>query len=412
MVTTYLDWSSELWPAFPEIFPGRTPPLLAQTLAQRPGRISTPIRAAISQQYTRDLTVRFRQIELEHQLYDLFVDLDVELRWDPDDLPSSPAASLSRSSLVSRTLIPRAFGTMPSLQSPTPALELLLDDELALPRLLIEGGPGQGKSTITQMAAQIYRERLLGHSNSPSRNPTWNSISKARLPIRLELRHFAEWLSDNPDASLEQYIVTLVSRDSGGGTVTVDHLHEFAQDSALILLLDGLDEIGSDRLRDKVLDTALATINRFDTGLRADLRVVLTTRPPALTGRRDKLNTFTRAVLAPMAPARVNEYLDRWLTVQTTTSDDRERIRDSFAARRSDQHVDALARNPMQLSVLLNLIRLKGEAFPDQRADLYREYFRTVIDRDVEKGAALFRRKLSGSFIRIYVNGHSLVGTL
>src|ERR1019366_841007 len=43
----------------------------------------------------------------------------------------------------------------------------------------------------------------------------------------------------------------------------------------------------------------------------------------------------------------------------------------------------------MQLSVLLHLIRLKGEAFPDRRAELYREYFKTVIDRDVEKSPAL-----------------------
>ena len=43
----------------------------------------------------------------------------------------------------------------------------------------------------------------------------------------------------------------------------------------------------------------------------------------------------------------------------------------------------------MQLSVLLQFISLKGEAFPDRRADLYREYFQIVIDRDVEKSPAL-----------------------
>jgi len=47
----------------------------------------------------------------------------------------------------------------------------------------------------------------------------------------------------------------------------------------------------------------------------------------------------------------------------------------------------------MQLSVLLHLIRLKGEAFPDKRAELYREYFKTVIDRDVEKSPDLRRNR-------------------
>ena len=43
----------------------------------------------------------------------------------------------------------------------------------------------------------------------------------------------------------------------------------------------------------------------------------------------------------------------------------------------------------MQLSVLLQLIYLKGEAFPDRRAELYRDYFQIVIDRDVEKSTEL-----------------------
>jgi hypothetical protein len=38
---------------------------------------------------------------------------------------------------------------------------------------------------------------------------------------------------------------------------------------------------------------------------------------------------------------------------------------------------------------LLHFIRLKGDAFPDHRAELYKEYFQIVIDRDVEKSPAL-----------------------
>ena len=47
----------------------------------------------------------------------------------------------------------------------------------------------------------------------------------------------------------------------------------------------------------------------------------------------------------------------------------------------------------MQLSVLLHFIRLKGDAFPDHRAELYKEYFQIVIDRDVEKSPALRQRR-------------------
>ena len=47
----------------------------------------------------------------------------------------------------------------------------------------------------------------------------------------------------------------------------------------------------------------------------------------------------------------------------------------------------------MQLSVLLQFIYLKGEAFPDRRAELYRDYFQIVIDRDVEKSPELRKHR-------------------
>ena len=82
-------------------------------------------------------------------------------------------------------------------------------------------------------------------------------------------------------------------------------------------------------------------------------------------------------------------HLERWTSAVCSDASDRERVIDSFNKRKSEQHVQALVKNPMQLSVLLHFIRLKGEAFPDRRAELYREYFKTVIDRDVEKSPHL-----------------------
>ena len=293
-------------------------------------------------------------------------------------------------------------------------LELIIDDEFGMRRILLEGGPGQGKSTITQMAAQIYRQRLLRRGTPSAREANWHQISKTRLPIRIELRSLAEWLSATPDGTLEQYIAHVVGRDAGGASVAVEDVHSFIERSSIILLLDGLDEIGSDMLRDRILDAVMTTIKRFEEDLGADLRVVLTTRPPALTGRRDKLDGFSRAVLGPMEPRRINDYLERWLTAQIKNPEERDRIRESFEGRRHDPHVDALARNPMQLSVLLQFIYLKGEAFPDRRAELYRDYFEKVIDRDVEKSRDLRKNRglIEGlhSFLGFHFHGATETG--
>ena len=388
-ILAFLDWHPAIWPAFPEIFPGGVPPLLARIFTPESSGLSRPIRAAVSHQRSRDLIIKFRQVRLERQLSDLFVDLDVDIKLDADYLTVNPPKGLVPTAVDPRIAPVPPFDLVKPLESPTAALELLINDEVGLPRILLEGGPGQGKSTITQMAAQIYRHRLLGDGPDGFRDPTWRIVTKARFPIRLELRQFGEWLFDRPGGTLEQYIARVITRDSGGATVTVEQLQDLVADGSVILLLDGLDEIGSDKLRDQVLDAVSETIGRFEDGLNADLRVVVTTRPPALTGRREKLEGFSRAILTPMASERVDKYIDRWLVTQITDKEERNRILESFRARRNDLHMEALTKNPMQLSVLLHFIYLKGEAFPDRRAELYRDYFQAVIDRDVEKSREL-----------------------
>lgn len=413
-ITTFLDWSPSLWLSFPEIFPGGTPPFLAQTTGKNEGTLPTTFRLAIQEQTRKDMTVKFRQVELEQQLLDLFVDLDVDF---PMSTKSVVRLAKRRSAGFPRfrhSATTHAFNPQRAYPVPSTALELLIDDEFAAPKIILEGGPGQGKSTVTQMAAQIYRQSLLQEPAYASRNPTWFHLAKPRLPIRLELRPFADWLSSAENGTLEQYIAQVIGQDAGGASVNVTDIQTALGNSPVILFLDGLDEVGSDALRDAVLEAVADTIRRFESGLGVDLRVVLTTRPPALAGRREKLEGFTRVALAPLSSGRMNEYLNRWLEVQISEESDRTQIGDSFRARRKEPHVEALARNPMQLSVLLQFIHLKGDAFPDRRAELYHDYFQKVIDRDVEKSRELGeKRRLVEelhSFLGFYFHGQTEMG--
>ncbi len=390
-ITASLDWAPQLWPAYPELFPGNVPPLLGMATTEHSEGLSRTLKLAIAQQYDRDSQVRFRQIELEKRLLDLFVDLDIGRVFDTDETSRIPHSRLY--SRPNRDLILSDGGSSRTHGLHDSVLHLLLDDDRSIPRILLEGGPGQGKSTITQMAAQVYREKILGKHDSESREPTWHRTCKLRIPIRLELRDLAHWISQNSEGTLEQYIALTLARESGGATLLPADIHSLLEHSSTILLLDGLDEIGNDTLRDQVLDAALAAISRFETTLKTDVRVVLTTRPPAVLGRWSKLKGFIRVVLAPMDAERIDDYLERWLQAHIPTSEDRDRIRASFNSRRDDSHVEALARNPMQLSVLLQFIYLKGEAFPDRRAELYRDYFQIVIDRDVEKSPELRKHR-------------------
>jgi NACHT domain len=373
-VFSWLDQSPQVWSTFAELFPGNVVPLLGQVAGPAPQGLPRSVRIAVETQSKRDGIIRFRQINLEQRLSKLFVDLDV---YGPE---------LNRAAI--RDVVLRA-GQTQYYWSPDHGVSCIgvLASELAGPRrIILEGGPGQGKSTVSQMLAQLYRSRLL--NTEAEYRHIWESIPQARFPFRLELRAFAEWLGTT-DSSVEQFLAAIFSKDAGGGVITVENLHTIVENQPVILILDGLDEVGSDDLRDLVISKILDCLNRFETSLKADLRVVLTTRPPAIAGRISKLAGFVRAQILPLSDEKVDNFVRRWTEVQCDDSDERQQVSNSFKKRKSEQHVRALVKNPMQLSVLLHFIRLKGEAFPDRRAELYREYFKTVIDRDVEKSPRL-----------------------
>ena len=404
-IITHLDQMPSVWNSFPEMFAGGIVPFLARVVDQTSEGLPRAIRLAVNHQYEQDSNVKFRQIELEQSLSKLFVDLDIDIR----DLSKNAQRKLMDTesrwheqlhldeddSDVSKLYLERQLRLRDArYRSPLSALRILLDDnsQTSIRKLILEGGPGQGKSTLTQMAVQIYREQLLCRNDIAPEN-RWLPPKKLRLPFRIELRRLAEWLSINSGNSIEEYLSVTIKQDSGGSEVSVDDIHTAVEKSPVLLIFDGLDEIGSDKLRDDVLKTIMECISRFEGGLQTDLRVVITTRPPALTGRRESLIDFERLALAPMEANRIEEYVTRWLTVQIREKEERDRIRQSFERRQDEPHVEALARNPMQLSVLLQFIGLKGEAFPDRRAELYRDYFQIVIDRDVEKSPELRKNR-------------------
>ncbi len=404
-VEALLDQMPQLWTSFPSLFAGGKVPFLAQVSFQGNKGLPRAIRLAIERQFQRDSIIKFRQIDLEKQLHRLFTGLDISIQHltteDQRKLMTNIHLSFLKYELASNYTISdeeavigeQAFHLIEAafLRSPGnfDALNILLDENTDVThKIILEGGPGQGKSTLTQMVIQIYRQQLL---NKKDMDPEgrWSPPGKSRLPLRIELRLFAEWLTKGNGDSIEEYLAFTISRDSAGSTVVVDDIHNMVENTPIMLVLDGLDEVGNDTVRNDVLTKIAECIYRFEDNLGADMRVIITTRPPTVSNCKEYLIDFKRFPIAPMSSSRIKNYVQRWLSVQLQDEDDRKDIGESFEKRQNEPHVQALSKNPMQLSVLLHFIRLKGAAFPDRRAELYREYFRTVIDRDVEKSASL-----------------------
>lgn len=237
-VEAYLDQMPSLWKSFPTMFAGGIVPFLSIVTEQNTAGLPRLVRLALERQYRSEGMIKFRQIELERSLARLFVDLDVSLQYLTDEEREHLTFTVRRqargsSSLTSRNDEDRrqysgylAESRHLALAS---ALSVLINEtDHALGKVILEGGPGQGKSTITQIAAQIYRQQILRNDHLDPEG-RWSPPRKSRLPFRIELKSFAEWLNKDPDTSVEAYLAHLIKRDSGGGEINVDKIHSFVE---------------------------------------------------------------------------------------------------------------------------------------------------------------------------------------
>jgi hypothetical protein len=72
-------------------------------------------------------------------------------------------------------------------------------------RVVIIGGPGQGKSTLGQQLAQVHRAKLL------DKNYDFEPLLE-RIPFRVVLKYFAQWLADKSDIEDDNFVITAFFR--------------------------------------------------------------------------------------------------------------------------------------------------------------------------------------------------------
>jgi hypothetical protein len=262
----------------------------------------------------------------------------------------------------------------------------------------VVGGPGQGKSTLLQYLCQFHRSRQLNENGYNGEAQGLRPLTDvARVPIRLDLRKYAEWASSKAPSpkstgrrrrrplervwpTLEQFISDQISRRSGGHDFTVKDLSTLASTEAVLLALDGLDEVANLDHRDQVGHE----IVRMSARLRADahsLVVIVSTRPGITTSPLWSSADFPIFHLQKLTAGLRLQYLQRWTKVAELSAESAEKLQRTFLEHESLPHIRDLASYPMQLAILLHLLQRRG-LLPQQRTELYSEYLKTFLDRE------------------------------
>ena len=420
-----LDDAWDLKLAYPALLSGID--LLRLSVERSPSegreRRRNAIKAFLSHQFDSDREVKFKQAELENNVFDLFTDVPLV----PTNLAGRTQGAVERLEAVFRRTATSASGEVDSLEvhrwiegvlwgesSRRPfyrrdeawlgAASLLLDRDFqqAEPLVVLEGAPGQGKSTIAQYICQVHRLRLLHPEVSGPVNPV-DRDSSLRLPFKAELRDFATWLSGGnpfgtgndggpPDASpksLEGFLASLVRYASGGSDFTVSDLQATLSSSPTLVVLDGLDEVAEVNQRRRVAEEITSAIRRLK-AVAASLQVLVTSRPtPFLNSTVLPRRTFATYSLVSLTRPLITEYSERWLRAKALDEADASDVRQILTNKLGEPHLRDLARNPMQLAILLSLIHRRGVSLPDKRTALYDNYVSMFFDRESEKATVV-----------------------
>lgn len=257
------------------------------------------------------------------------------------------------------------------------------------PRLLILGDPGSGKSTFAKHTAYLlaHAARSADPAAALARLEPWSHGSL--LPVYVELRDLAAFAAGHGTRQgsvplFQSYLNHLLALwgCQDAWVALRDALDEGK--GAAILLLDGLDEVGTEQ---RPLLVEMVNALAADEAYRRH-RCIVTCRPYAYydVSKKLRLSDFAEVMLAAFSPKQVNRFIDNWykrLAEGRAPSLNRFEVaqrRDDLkrAVQRPDHRT--LAQRPILLTMMVQLHTYRGK-LPDDRIDLYKESVDLLLAR-------------------------------
>lgn len=270
------------------------------------------------------------------------------------------------------------------------------------PNVLMLGGPGQGKSTITQMICQCYRVSLLSDSVRPGQDTSvlveafragfsLNSIplpKVRRWPIKIELGNYVDAAVGPQPTTLVKYIAEKLEKRVPDAFDPAK-VRSWLRAWPWLVVLDGLDEVASARGRD-VLMEQISQFSGEVEAAEADVFILSTSRPQGYAGEFTP-DKYKRATLAPLAPAEAITYGSRLADNRHGDDPDfREKVVERITTAAAQPFTARLMRSPLQVTIMSILLEAHERA-PRARYELFDKYYDTIYAREISKPGPLAR---------------------
>jgi predicted nucleotidyltransferase/HEAT repeat protein/transcriptional regulator with XRE-family HTH domain len=237
-------------------------------------------------------------------------------------------------------------------------------------RVLIRGEPGSGKTTALRHAARAYALGLVTQGNS---------LKQPQVPLMVRLADFAKARERDADMTLVRFVVTRTLRNASPEYwAQVERNMELElENGTCLVLLDGLDEVGS--------VTDLVTVLRKFVDDYNRNQFVLTSRIIGLDDAPWRELGFARFEVAPWRE-EIREFARRWYAGRRPAprrkqpKNQLDQKADEFATLiLSQPSLCEIASNPLMLTILAALHHANA-TLPRRRVDLYGKIVEVMLE--------------------------------
>jgi energy-coupling factor transporter ATP-binding protein EcfA2 len=276
---------------------------------------------------------------------------------------------------------------------------------------LLIGGPGQGKSTLGQLACQLHRAALIRPASdelsSAQRDlvasfvpPTSGSTTGRELahlglpanpflPLQVALPDFAAWISRNSIGDpvsgipiLLRFLADLPSAKAVG--LEASQLLALLGAMPCLIVLDGFDEVGATQDRARIVAAAreLLTALAENSG---HTQILATTRPQGYADELSQLGVkLKKRYLSPLSREEALGYAEKLIQAKISGADQQARALRQIHEAAQEPATERLLTTPLQVTILTALVQHLGRA-PRERWNLFSRYFAYTFDREIER---------------------------